>query len=153
MCVFARFLSKNITHANGVNFRALYTHPQTKPRALNTAPTPPNLLLKVPQNTVMWNEPCASNVMSNVHLGMSASAMPKRGAQNDVCSSNNFMGIYGLNSTNSTDNTRFKLRSTHPGWPDGGLMLASRLSYKWMVLGHRCAWRGEKGACSYIAYV
>jgi hypothetical protein len=38
--------------------------------------------------------------------------MPKRGAQNDVCSSNNFMGIYGLHSTNSTDNTRFKLRLT-----------------------------------------
>eukprot|EP00961_Rhodomonas_salina_P146665 1974800-Rhodomonas_salina.2 len=42
--------------------------------------------------------------------------MPKRGAQNDVCSSDNFSGVYGLNSTNSTDNTRFKLRSNHPGW-------------------------------------
>jgi hypothetical protein len=37
--------------------------------------------------------------------------MPKRGAQKDVCSSDNFPGIHGLNSTNSTDNTRFKLRS------------------------------------------
>jgi hypothetical protein len=41
--------------------------------------------------------------------------MPKRGAQKDVSSSYNFMGVYGLNSTNSTDNTRFKLRSNHPG--------------------------------------
>jgi hypothetical protein len=42
--------------------------------------------------------------------------MPKRGAKNDVCSSYNFAGIYGLNSTNDTDNTRFKLKSNHPGW-------------------------------------
>jgi hypothetical protein len=33
----------------------------------------------------------------------------------DVCSSDNFLGIYGLNLTNSTDNTRFKLRSEYPG--------------------------------------
>jgi hypothetical protein len=55
MCVIARLLSKNITRASGVNFRALFTHPQTKPRALNTASTPPNPLQKAPQNTVMWN--------------------------------------------------------------------------------------------------
>jgi hypothetical protein len=54
-CVFARWLSKNSTRACGVNFRALFTHPQTKPRALNTAPTPPNPLQKAPQNMVMWN--------------------------------------------------------------------------------------------------
>jgi hypothetical protein len=35
-CVFARLLSKNITRAYGVNFRALFIHPQTKPRALNS---------------------------------------------------------------------------------------------------------------------
>jgi hypothetical protein len=56
MCVFARLLSKNITTACGVNFRALLTHPQTKPRALNTAPTLPNPIQKAPQNTVMWNK-------------------------------------------------------------------------------------------------
>jgi hypothetical protein len=41
--------------------------------------------------------------------------MPERGAKNDVYSSDNFMGIYGLNLTYSTDNTRFKLRSNHTG--------------------------------------
>jgi hypothetical protein len=47
---------KNITRACGVNSRALFTHPQTKPRALNTAPTPPNPLQNVPaKNVVMWN--------------------------------------------------------------------------------------------------
>jgi hypothetical protein len=52
MCVLARLLSNNITRASGVNFPALFTHPQTKPRALNTAPTPP----KIPKNTaIMWN--------------------------------------------------------------------------------------------------
>jgi hypothetical protein len=44
MCVFARLLSKIFTRASGVNFFALFTHPQTKPRALNTASTPPTLL-------------------------------------------------------------------------------------------------------------
>jgi hypothetical protein len=48
MCVFARLLSKNITRACGVSFRVLFTHPQTKPRTLNTVPTPPNPLQKVP---------------------------------------------------------------------------------------------------------
>ena len=38
-CAFARFLSENITRANGVIFRAIFAHPQTKPRALNTAST------------------------------------------------------------------------------------------------------------------
>jgi hypothetical protein len=38
--------------------------------------------------------------------------MPKRGAQNDVCSSGKFMGMLGFNSTNSnTDNARFKVKS------------------------------------------
>jgi hypothetical protein len=55
MCVFARLLSENITRANGVNFRALLTHPQTKPCALKTAPTPPNSVQKARKNTVLWN--------------------------------------------------------------------------------------------------
>jgi hypothetical protein len=42
--------------------------------------------------------------------------MPKRAAHNDMCSLDNFLGIYGLNSTKSTDNTRRKLRYTHTGW-------------------------------------
>jgi hypothetical protein len=50
-----------------------------------------------------------------MQLGVSAYAMRKRGAQNDVYSSYNFPGIYGLNSTNSAENTRVKLRSNHPG--------------------------------------
>jgi hypothetical protein len=50
-----------------------------------------------------------------MQFGMSAWAMPKRGAQIDVCSLDNFLGIHELNSTNSTDNTRFKLRSNYPG--------------------------------------
>jgi hypothetical protein len=41
--------------------------------------------------------------------------MLKRGAQNDVRNSDKIMGIYGLNSINSTDNTRFNLRSNHTG--------------------------------------
>jgi hypothetical protein len=44
MWVLTRLLSKNITRASGVNFLALSTHPQTKPRALSTAPTPPSPL-------------------------------------------------------------------------------------------------------------
>jgi hypothetical protein len=60
--------------------------------------------------------------------------MPKRGAQNDVWSSDNFMAIYGLNSTISIDNTRFNLKSNHP---DAGFLLATRLSYNWVVLGCR----------------
>jgi hypothetical protein len=36
--------------------------------------------------------------------------------ENDVCILDNFQGMYGLNSTNSTDNTRFKLGSNHTGW-------------------------------------
>jgi hypothetical protein len=55
MCFSARLLSKNIYRASDVNFRALFTHPQTKPRALSTAPAPPNPLQKAPQNMVMWN--------------------------------------------------------------------------------------------------
>jgi hypothetical protein len=54
MSVFARLFSKNITRANGVNFRARFTHPQTQPRALNMVPTPPNPLQKAPKNTVIW---------------------------------------------------------------------------------------------------
>jgi hypothetical protein len=50
-----RLLSHSITHACGVNFRALFTHPQPKTRALNTAPAPPNPLQQVPNNTIMWN--------------------------------------------------------------------------------------------------
>jgi hypothetical protein len=53
MCVFARLLSKKITRAIGVNFRALFTHPQAKPRALNTASTPPHPLQTAPKNTVL----------------------------------------------------------------------------------------------------
>jgi hypothetical protein len=49
MWVFTRLLFKYITRACGVNFRALFTHPQTKPRQLNTAPTPPNPLQQVPK--------------------------------------------------------------------------------------------------------
>jgi hypothetical protein len=44
---YVRFCSlafQQVTRASGVNFRALFTHPQTKLRALNTAPTPPNPL-------------------------------------------------------------------------------------------------------------
>jgi hypothetical protein len=36
---------------------------------------------------------------------------------------------------------------------DDGLLLASRLSYNWLVLGYRRAWRCERGACSWLAYV
>jgi hypothetical protein len=39
--VFTRLFSRNITRACGVNSHAPFTHPQTKPRALNTAYTPP----------------------------------------------------------------------------------------------------------------
>jgi hypothetical protein len=63
MCVFARLLSNNITRASGVNFHALFTHPQTKPRALNTAPTPPNPLQKGPQK---------HGYVEHMQLGMSA---------------------------------------------------------------------------------
>jgi hypothetical protein len=41
---FRSLAFQKVTRAIGVNFRALFTHPQTKPRALNTAPTPPNPL-------------------------------------------------------------------------------------------------------------
>jgi hypothetical protein len=37
--------------------------------------------------------------------------------------------------------------------PDEGLLLASRLSYNWVVLGCRRAWRCERGACSWLTYV
>jgi hypothetical protein len=47
-----------------------------------------------------------------MQLTMSAWALPERGAQNDVFSLDNFLGIYGLNSTNYTNNTRFKLWSS-----------------------------------------
>jgi hypothetical protein len=40
---------QNITRACGVDSRAPFTHPQTKPRALNTAPAPPNLLQQAPK--------------------------------------------------------------------------------------------------------
>jgi hypothetical protein len=52
---FTRLPSQYITRACGVNFHAPFTHPQTKPRALNTASTPPKLLQQIPKNTVMWN--------------------------------------------------------------------------------------------------
>jgi hypothetical protein len=71
--------------------------------------------------------------------------MPKRGAQNDVWSSDNFMPMYGLNSTISIDNTRFNMRSNHPV---DGFLLATRFSYNWVVLGCRRVGRGERGACS-----
>jgi hypothetical protein len=65
MCIFARLLSKNITRASGVNFRALFTNPLKKPRALNTAPTPPNPLKKAPKIRL-----CGTQI--NMQLGMSA---------------------------------------------------------------------------------
>jgi hypothetical protein len=66
MCVFARLLYKNITRASGVNFRAQFTDPQTKPRALNTSPTPPNPHPKSPQKYFL----CGTH--SDMQLGMSA---------------------------------------------------------------------------------
>jgi hypothetical protein len=55
MWVFTRLLSKNIARACGVNSLTLFIHLETKPRALNTAPTHPNPLQQVPLNTVIWN--------------------------------------------------------------------------------------------------
>jgi hypothetical protein len=55
MWVYACLLSKCITRACGVNFSALFTRPETKTRASNTAPTPPNPLQHVPKNTAMLN--------------------------------------------------------------------------------------------------
>jgi hypothetical protein len=52
---FCSLAFQKITRASGVNFRALFTHPQIKPRALNTTPTPPNPRPKSPKNTVMWD--------------------------------------------------------------------------------------------------
>jgi hypothetical protein len=54
-CAFLLASFPKNTRANGGNFRALFTHPQTKPRALYTAPTPPNPIQKAPKNTVMWS--------------------------------------------------------------------------------------------------
>jgi hypothetical protein len=65
--------------------------------------------------------------------------MPKRGAQNDVCSSDNIPGVYGLNSTDSTDNITMPALSRGLTTPDDGLLLASRLSYNWVVLWCRRA--------------
>jgi hypothetical protein len=45
-----------LTRACGVNFRALFTHTQTKSCALNTAPTPPNPLQQVPKKLVTWTK-------------------------------------------------------------------------------------------------
>jgi hypothetical protein len=42
--------------------------------------------------------------------------MSKREAPNDMCSFDSYHGIYGLNSTNSADNTHFKLGSNRTGW-------------------------------------
>jgi hypothetical protein len=39
--------------------------------------------------------------------------MPERGAQDEVFSSDNFLAFHGLKWTNSSDNTRFKLASSH----------------------------------------
>jgi hypothetical protein len=65
MCVFARLVSKNITRACGMNFRALFTHPQTKPRALNTAPH-----LQIPSKKSPTIRLCGT--WSNMQLGTSA---------------------------------------------------------------------------------
>jgi hypothetical protein len=54
-----------------------------------------------------------SGPLSNMQLGLSVCAMPECSAQNDVCSLDDFLVIYGLNSANSTDNTRFELMSNH----------------------------------------
>jgi hypothetical protein len=115
---FARLLSKSITRASSLNFRALFTHQQTKPRALNTAPTPPSPLQKAPKIR-------SCGTYSNMQLGMSACAMPGRGAHNDVCSSNNFLGIYRLGSTKSIDNTRYKLMCKPPRMTVYCLLLGS----------------------------
>jgi hypothetical protein len=85
-----------------MNCHAPFTHLQTKAAALSTASTPPNPIQQVPKTRL-----CGT--LSNMQLGMSAWAMPKRGAQSDVFSSKTFLGLGGLNSTNSTTITRFKL--------------------------------------------
>jgi hypothetical protein len=73
MWAFTRLFSKYITRACGANFHAPFTRPQTKPRALNTASTPPNLLQQVPKIRL-----CGT--LSNMQLGMNDCAMYKRGA-------------------------------------------------------------------------
>jgi hypothetical protein len=57
---------------------------------------------------------------------MSAYAMPEHGAQNDMCS---FLGIYGLNSTNSTTHTL--ALSSGLTIPNDGKLLASRPILGW----------------------
>jgi hypothetical protein len=54
MWFLTRLIPKYITRACSMNFSALFTHPQTKPRTLNTAP--PNIFQQVPINAVMWNK-------------------------------------------------------------------------------------------------
>jgi hypothetical protein len=66
MWVSTRLFSKYITHACGVNFHAPFTHPQTKPRALNTASAPPNPLQQVKKKVLL------SGLVNNMQLGMSA---------------------------------------------------------------------------------
>jgi hypothetical protein len=101
-------LSKNITRAYGANSSALFTHPQTKPRALNTAPTTLISSIKSPKLRLRGK-------LINLQPCISTRVIPKREAQNCVCSLDKFLGNYGLNSTNSTDNTRFKLRYDYVG--------------------------------------
>jgi hypothetical protein len=99
MWFFTRLLSKFIIRAYGVNFHAPFTHPQTKPPAFNTALTPPNPLQKVKKIEL-------SGSLGSIQLGMSAYAMPNRGAQNDMCRLDNVLVV-----RNSTDNSYFKLAS------------------------------------------
>jgi hypothetical protein len=62
--------------------------------------------------------------------------MPKRGAQNDVCSLDDFLGIVGLITITQPTTLVFSLGVT---MPNDGQLLASRLSYNWVVTGCRRA--------------
>jgi hypothetical protein len=59
--------------------------------------------------------------------------MPEGAAQHNVCSYDKFLGIRGLNLMNSTDNTRFNLRSIHT---ECRLSAASGRCYTWVA--HEC---------------
>jgi hypothetical protein len=66
MRFFTRLFSKYISRACGATFYALFTNPQTKPRALKTASTPPN-----PPPTSQKKLKLRGS-MSNMQLGVSA---------------------------------------------------------------------------------
>jgi hypothetical protein len=77
-----------------------------------------------------------------MQLGMSASPMSKREAQNDMCSLDNFLGIYGhIKSTNSTDNIRFKLNT---GWRLGACFPGSPTLGLYLGVGVLDVVRGER---------